>query len=303
MISTDSFRANENRMELINSEPGTLPCICKYVDFENYVGNSVPWHWHQRFEINYLIEGETTTRVGQETCRMKPGDAMFINSNMLHAVDPVGQSMPKYYTIFFDMDFLTGGFNTIYSHKYVIPVSSSTGLQYYNIRSDSAAGIKMLGYLADLIELFDKEPFGFEFRIRSCLCDFWLLLFEATVDLRAGSANATHLDDGKMRSMMEYIESHYGDKIMVEDIADAAGISVRECTRCFSRVIGQPPIDYLNHYRIRQAAGMLVETDLPIGMISEKCGFVSDSYFGKIFKEAMGCTPRSYRRGEYKNEQ
>lgn len=102
--------------------------------------------------------------------------------------------------------------------------------------------------------------------------------------------------------MMEFIETHYADKIMAEDIAGAAGISVRECTRCFSRVIGQPPIDYLNHFRIRQAAGMLVETDMSIGMISEKCGFISDSYFGKIFKAAMGCTPRDYRKGNTKND-
>ncbi|MCR5848969.1 MAG: helix-turn-helix domain-containing protein, partial [Lachnospiraceae bacterium] len=52
-----------------------------------------------------------------------------------------------------------------------------------------------------------------------------------------------------------------------------------------------------NRFRIRQAAGMLVETDRAIGDISERCGFVSDSYFGKMFKELMGCTPSSYRKG------
>ena len=96
---------------------------------------------------------------------------------------------------------------------------------------------------------------------------------------------------------MEFIENHFFEKILVEDIAGAAGVSVRECTRCFSKVIGQPPIEYLNRLRIRQAAGMLVETDRSIGDISERCGFVSDSYFGKMFKELMGCTPSSYRKG------
>jgi transcriptional regulator GlxA family with amidase domain len=92
------------------------------------------------------------------------------------------------------------------------------------------------------------------------------------------------MDDSKMRNMMEFIDNQYFEKIQVEDIAGAAGVSVRECTRCFSKVIGQSPIDYLNRFRIRQAAGMLVETDRAIGDISEGCGFVSDSYFGKMFK-------------------
>ena len=297
MISTETFRANENRMELISNDPNTLPCICKYVDFENYVGNRVPWHWHQRFEINYLIEGTTSTRVGDQVYIMNPGDALFVNYNVLHAVDPVNGCYPKYYTFFFDMDFLTGGFNTIYSRKYVIPISSSTGLRSYMIRSGSAAGVGMLWCLTNLIELFDKEPFGFEFKIRSCLSDFWLMLFEATAPIRAKSSTATSVDDSRLRSMMEFIENNYPDKIMLDDIAGSVGISNRECTRCFSKVLGQSPMNYLNAYRIRQAAGMLVESDMSIGMIAEKCGFISDSYFGKIFRETMGCTPRDYRKG------
>ena len=98
------------------------------------------------------------------------------------------------------------------------------------------------------------------------------------------------------RSKMEYIENNFSRKVMLEDIAAAAGISTRECTRCFSKLIGQSPVDYLNHYRIRQAAGMLIESDMSIGTIAETCGFVSDSYFGKMFKESMGCTPRDYRK-------
>ncbi len=297
MISTESFKVNESRKELLGNEPGLLPCICKYVDFEHYVGNRVPWHWHQWFEINYQVEGESVSRIGQESLYMSPGDAVFINANVLHSVDPVKDILPKYYTLFFDMDFLTGGFNTVYSQKYVIPVLSSTRLKSFAIRPDSSTGIRMLGCIADLIEMFDKEPFGFEFKIRSRLSDFWLLLFEGTEEIRSNSSNATQMDDSKMRNMMEFIENHYFEKIQVEDIAGAAGVSVRECTRCFSKVIGQSPIDYLNRFRIRQAAGMLVETDRAIGDISERCGFVSDSYFGKMFKELMGCTPSNYRKG------
>ena len=73
---------------------------------------------------------------------MSPGDAVFINANVLHSVDPVKDILPKYYTLFFDMDFLTGGFNTVYSQKYVIPVLSSTRLKSFAIRPDSSTGSK-----------------------------------------------------------------------------------------------------------------------------------------------------------------
>lgn len=71
--------------------------------------------------------------------------------------------------------------------------------------------------------------------------------------------------------MIQYIEEHYGDKVLLEDIASAAGVSGRECSRCFSRTVKMSPIDYLNRYRVRMAAG-------------------------KMFKSIMGCSPREYRK-------
>ena len=297
MIATGKFVTNENRMEVISSKPGSFPCICNRVDFANYVGNCAAWHWHQRFEINYVTEGQSTEKIGNEVYIVNPGEAMFINSNVLHACESTNTGKPpKFYTIFFDTEFLTGGFNNIYSQKYVMPVSSSMGIQAFHMKSDTLEGVRMLSCLMDIIELFDKEPFGYEFKIRSRLSDYWLYLFEATKAAREKSANASRYDDTKIRSMMEYIENNFSRKVMLEDIAAAAGISTRECTRCFSKLIGQSPVDYLNHYRIRQAAGMLIESDMSIGTIAETCGFVSDSYFGKMFKESMGCTPRDYRK-------
>ena len=64
--------------------------------------------------------------------------------------------------------------------------------------------------------------------------------------------------------MIQYIEEHYGDKMLLEDIASAAG--------------------------------KMLETGDSIGIIAEECGFTSDSYFGKMFKSIMGCSPREYRK-------
>ena len=101
-------------------------------------------------------------------------------------------------------------------------------------------------------------------------------------------------DELRIKQMIQYIEEHYGDKVLLEDIASAAGVSGRECSRCFSRTVKMSPIDYLNRYCVRMAAGRIVETGDPIGLIAEECGFTSDSYFGKMFKSIMGCSPRDY---------
>ena len=55
-------------------------------------------------------------------------------------------------------------------------------------------------------------------------------------------------------------------------------------------------MDYLNQYRVRMAAEELKTSSKSISAIGEECGFASDSYFGKIFRQYMNCSAREYRR-------
>ncbi len=48
--------------------------------------------------------------------------------------------------------------------------------------------------------------------------------------------------------------------------------------------------------RLVYAAELLVNTDLSISKVAERCGYESDSYFMRQFKKQKGCTPTEYRR-------
>lgn len=298
MEGTQRIELNEYKMELMPEIAGAFPCSCKYVEMEHYVGSSVPWHWHQRSEINFFIGGSAILKTQDKTHHLKQGEAVFINSNTLHALDPGHGEMPHYYTLFFNTDFLTGGYNNVYSQKYVLPVTSCRELQSFPIRSDTPNGIRMLNILVQIVELFREEPFGYEFTVRSAFSEFWLLLFQMTAGIREHAGQRSLTDEARIKEMMRFIEAHYAEKIFLEDIANSAGISERECTRCFAATVGVSPVDYLNRYRVRIAAGLLTETDLPVSRIAENCGFSSDSYFGKTFKSIMGSSPRDYRKVE-----
>ena len=96
--------------------------------------------------------------------------------------------------------------------------------------------------------------------------------------------------------MLQFIYSNYSEPIGLDEIAGAAGISPRECSRCFHRAIDRPPIRFLIEYRAQMAAIKLERTDDSISSIAEQCGFLSDSYFGKTFKDLYGLSPRDYRK-------
>lgn len=65
--------------------------------------------------------------------------------------------------------------------------------------------------------------------------------------------------------------------------------------RCMLKIYGMTPIEYLTHYRIEQAKKLLLQTDWPIGRISEEVGFNHASYFSTSFIGKEGISPSAYR--------
>lgn len=48
--------------------------------------------------------------------------------------------------------------------------------------------------------------------------------------------------------------------------------------------------------KLTYACDLLLDTELSVSAIAEKCGYESDSYFMRQFRQHMGCTPSEYRK-------
>ena len=296
MIMAYDFNTDDDNRETIPANEG-FPFVIKFTDYEKLIGGIVPWHWHDYFEITVPHYDGMHFQSPDRSEIINKGEAIFVNSSMLHTVSWEDYSRGKtLYTFFFDKSILTGTYGSIFEDKYVSPIALCRDLDFYIIRPDHRNGLRIMTLLEDIIGLFEEEPYGYELSSRSALSEFWLLLLSETEEFRRGARRIDPTDSLRMKQMMNYIHEHYSEKIYIDEIASAAGISSRECARCFKRQIGQPPMDYLNQYRVRMAADLLRSTAKAISLIGEECGFASDSYFGKTFRQYMSCTPREYRR-------
>lgn len=296
MIVEYNFSTDENNREDIPSRKD-FPFVIKYTDFSKLTGGRAGWHWHDFFEITVPLTDGMILQTTDHTIMLDRGEACFLNSSTLHTVgwkdDPESKSC---YTFFFDKSILTGEYGSIFEEKYVNPITLCRDLDCFPIRPKSKAGLRMMTLIDETVSCFETEEFGYEFRSRSALSELWLILLEETDDIRRNAKRADPADSQRMKQMMNFVHDHFRDKIYLEEIASAAGISPRECARCFRRQIGSTPMDYLNQYRVRMAADELKMTAKPISIIGEECGFASDSYFGKIFRQYMYCSPREFRK-------
>ena len=295
MLYGVKFESDHKNQEIIPMDETSFPYVCKYKDTAEGSEKAVPWHWHTAFEIDYVTEGTMEYKIPDKTITLQKGEMIFLNTGVLHASRMVGDTPCKEYTHLFDMHFLSGLYNSVFEEKYFLPISRSSVLQVWHIRPDSYEKIKMIEAVLKAAELSKNEPEGYEFDIRTALCDFWRLLLKDMEELRASEPQYNAIDTERIKTMMEFIQDNCGEKLTLEQIAASASISTRECTRCFKRSVSLSPIVYLTQCRVRNATKLLKETSMSIIEISEECGFSSPSYFGKVFRELVGITPKEYR--------
>lgn len=101
---------------------------------------------------------------------------------------------------------------------------------------------------------------------------------------------------GRLLNVVRFVTAHYGEEIVVADLAKQASLSPSQLHREFSRLFGITPNRYIREVRVGVARHLLESSQLPISKIAIDAGFYDQSHFSRQFKSSTGLTPRDYRR-------
>ena len=74
-----------------------------------------------------------------------------------------------------------------------------------------------------------------------------------------------------------------------------AMVSHGHLSRMMRQHYGCTPVEFVTSSRLAHAATLLTSTTAPVGRISDRCGFASQSYFSRRFSDQFGVSPRLYR--------
>lgn len=311
------LQLNEQMMETMVHGSELFPAAY-YVDVINE-NDFIPLHWHQEFELYYVIQGCVEVCVAGDIVILHEGEGLFINSNILHGFRHV----------------LDSGIclcpNIVISPKLLFPARSILEQKYYHgfLLKENVSYMylsPLCPWQKSILQKWDKIYSVFqilqtqngygdnkqliydhaipasddnELEIHILLLQFWkeiyqhkdYFVFNRTYDTN----HSSHL---RLQKMITFIQDNYQKNITLEAIAGSVNISRSEAGRCFRKYTFCSPIDYLVHYRINCAKQMLWETKAPVYVIAEKCGFSSVGYFGKMFKKITGLAPINYRMGK-----
>ncbi|HKM33445.1 MAG TPA: AraC family transcriptional regulator [Lachnospiraceae bacterium] len=262
----------------------------------------INWHWHEEVELIIINNGHANIKLSDEAILLSPGEGIFLNQNILHSIQGVGKEECSLYTLKFHPSFLFGYHQTYLASLYLTSVLSSPTLHFLLLREEDETSGELLNLVNDTLACYLAKRFGFELKVKSLLCDLWYHLLQLTKSpdsqMESISKQAS-TDSTRIKQAMLYIEEHHMEQLTLDEIARSIHISKSECCRCFQRSLGLTPFEYLLKFRIfestRKMIGREQEAD-SIATLASSVGFNSVSYFNKLFKKYMNCTPTEYRK-------
>lgn len=256
-------------------------------------GFSLYPHIHKEFELLVMTEGCGKIFIDGTGYDLGTGDGVFINSGALHMGISDGNSPCAFYAIVFAAEIFGRFGNDLIMNKYVSPIINGKVIFPSVLRSVADWQTNILKGCGKIAELYRERKPCCELRIKEQLFRIWSICTEhARIQ---GSEPDKGLET--VKKAIEFIQNEYASPLTLNDISAHVNMSREHFCRSFSAIMHMPPFEYLNLLRIDKSCCLLKETDLPIGRISELCGFNSFSYFSKKFKTATGKTPAAYRRG------
>lgn len=105
------------------------------------------------------------------------------------------------------------------------------------------------------------------------------------------------LDAADLQHMDDFVQQHLDQTVSVATLASLVCVSPSHFHSLFREATGKTPHQHVLELRLREAARLLRETNLPVAQLASRCGFSSQSALNHAMRRQLGLTPRQLRLG------
>jgi AraC-like DNA-binding protein/quercetin dioxygenase-like cupin family protein len=256
-----------------------------------------PCHWHDELELDLVQEGNALFQIDAGGFEAAAGQAVFINSRELHAAYPAAHTPCALHALVFHPSLLAGvGYDDL-QNRYIAPVLRKDYALPALILGEADWEKELLGHLNAIITLEAAQPFTYELLIKARLYQIVALLIANSGRATARKNFGAQQEQlARIKTILQYIQTHYSQRIRIKDLAAMEHVSEAHFCRFFKQMVRKTPVDYINYYRIQKAAQLLEDDSKKITDVGMDVGFENFSYFIQTFKHYMKLTPSEYRK-------
>lgn len=255
---------------------------------------NVPMHWHNEFELNYIISGRGEFICGAQKFEAVEGDILFLPPNMLHSAYPCRDNKLLYHALVFHPVLLGNSGNDRSIVEYIRPIVNGTVQIDVRIHRNTKDYDCIRAVTEQIFTCVWANCARMDLLLKSKLLKlFYLLTSRENIVL--------HKDSGigyneLIRPALEYMAQNFREEITVEQLAGLVHLSKSYFMRCFKETVGVGAMEHLTQLRVSAACEALTATQDKIADISYRCGYSNLSNFNRQFLKKVGCSPKEYRK-------
>ena len=147
--------------------------------------------------------------------------------------------------------------------------------------------------LTDLYTLASSSDYIRDMRINESLSALLTLLMEQSWHPEIKTVSLKRLE---LVEIKNYLDEHYTEKIVLDDLAERYYINKYYLTKIFKETYDSTINGYIIAKRITRAKQLLRFTDMTVDEIGAAVGMGDANYFSRTFRKVEGISPREYRK-------
>lgn len=253
-----------------------------------------PLHWHYYSEILYMFKGRIKVTCNEKSIILKPDDICYIYPLQLHEVTKVDDDV-EYAVIKFDIHTIhIPGAYLQRMHDYFVCHAGSSDPFIYIGDFSSKDNFVMTCIDKLLDEYFLREDM-YMLQIQADIFTILISIMRKCEKSIPADKSGLFGDAASFYHILEYIDTHSGEDIEIQKLADMCHMSYSHFARLFRENFGRSCKDYIKYIRLNKAEEMLIHSDFDISYIAEETGFFDSSHFIRVYKEWKGITPKQQR--------
>lgn len=278
--------------ENLNLDFGS-PIKIKWCDYDYF---KFPLHFHNEYEIVYILKSTGTRFVGNSIEPYSGGDLVLLGSSLQHMY----RSDPEYYknnkerrvhavTLQFSHTFFEHAVDNYPEFIKIknLLLKSKRGISFDKVGNDEireriihALELKGLPLLLECIKILSLMS----------VTQKYTLLNKEDSEIRSEFVEA----DARLVKVLSFIKREYNRHLTLKEIASVAGMNQSAFCRFFSEKTGKTCTEYINALRINYACKLLLEGKLNVTEVCYESGFNNISNFNRQFKRITKHSPTEY---------
>ena len=244
-------------------------------------------HYHNFYEIYYLLEGEVEYWIEGRTYSLQKGEILLINPMEFHRPVIKNKKIPyERIVAWIDKEFLK-------AISGETPLNKCFDFSFEGSRIIKPSGVKRTEITALLSELI-KEFYSHEYASRICALGT-LIRFMAELNRISLSVHnegkATEVESPLVLGVLDYIGEHFNEELSLDMLANEFFVSKYHLSHEFSKATGTGVYRYILLKRLISARELLLQ-GVQAGQVATLCGFKDYTSFFKAFKAEYGISPR-----------